>query len=138
MKKRNNHNEVNIFSKNYIADDRQYENVEWTVASIIELCDEFKLGHQIIGDCLFVSTAIGHWYFNLNQKGPMKLFHENLLQRSTSNKFCNTYHVQKKKFRNPVSIINYIYAHDCKGYSYMRYSKREKAEYAARKSMIYA
>lgn len=62
MKKRNNHNEVNIFSKNYIADDRQYENVEWTVASIIELCDEFKLGHQIIGDCLFVSTAIGHWY----------------------------------------------------------------------------
>ena len=68
----------------------------------------------------------------------MRLYHENLLSRSASNKFSNCYHVQEKKFCNPVSIINYIYAHDRRGYEYMRYSRREKDEYAEKHTKIYS
>ena len=94
---------------------------------LLEKCDAYGLSGNIIGDTMFVTTAIGKWHFRLNYNHErIKLYHSNLFRKSRRNKFGNDYHLQDIRFYNPMEVLEYIHNHDRNGFGYMKTSKAEK------------
>ncbi len=108
----------------------------WTVQDVIDKCEEYHFSYNMIGDNMFVKTAVGSWYFSIFDKsGCLKLYHSNMFYNYYSkNKFGNNYHVHEKRYKNPLAALEYIYYHDCKNYSYMKKSKNKKYDLSFKKS----
>lgn len=129
---RKNNRRINIYST---YEDSRFENIEWTKDTLTEMCDEYSFTYTFMGNYMFIKTNISTWYFSLEDTGgQMKLYHENLLRTSRSNKFSSDYHLQNKRFLNPPAAISYIYLHDKCSYNYMRLSKQQKQEYHQKKA----
>ena len=107
---------------------------EWTEEVLIDKCEKHGFRCNIIGENMFIRTNVGGWHFKLSDtSGKIKLFHENMFYNYyTKDKFGNGYHLQEKRFKNPLDIIEYIYYHDCKNFGYMKKSKSKKYDYTFR------
>ena len=111
---------------NYIA-SASINKAYWNEQILLDKSREYRFDSEIVGDTMFVRTGIGNWYFKLNYDGNViLLYHQNLLRKSSQNKFGSDYHLQKVRFYNPLAVLEYIYHHDRNGFKYMRTSKEEK------------
>ena len=111
---------------NYIA-PASINKAYWNERILIDKSKEYGFDAEIIGNTMFVRTRIGRWYFRLNYDGGIiKLYHHNLLRKSSRNNFNCEYHLQRVRFHNPIAVLEYIFCHDRNGFEYMRTSKEEK------------
>jgi hypothetical protein len=84
-----------------------------TIEETIEkMCIEKGITCKFFSNKVFFKTNIAEWYINLDEHTNIRLFHNNYYRRSTSSKFGNSYHIQKRRFNSHKEIIDYIYNHD--------------------------
>lgn len=94
--------------------------IAWDVKTLEETCQRYGFQYNVIGNEMFVKTAIAGWHFSIKRSSkPIKLYHENLLRYTSKTKFRNGYHQQDIVFRTPAEVVEYIYFHDKNRYRYM-------------------
>lgn len=108
-------------------------NDEWNEEELAAMCEFYGFTCEFWGETMFIKTNIGKWKFDVKQgSSRIKLYHYNMfVDRRRSRKFSEEYHLHEKRYSSPAEAIRYIYAHDRKGYSYMRYSRADKVRMAA-------
>lgn len=84
---------------------------------IEDICSKYGMSCLILEDRVFVRTNRSEWFFYRLPESNIKLFHNNYYKRSSSEKFINSFHVQKKRFGSQEEIFEYIYNHDLKAYN---------------------
>ncbi len=88
----------------------------WDYDALEQYCKSLKIKCTVYPDWVYVITNMSTWFFKRDVP-EILLFHENYIKRNTKkNKWKEDYHIQNKRFKDPMEAVYYIYCHDKTGY----------------------